>query len=304
MQVAGCVLDVTVDPRSRRRPPSDADARGREGCLDSRPMTLFARLLLIAAALFPLSGSPQLSDPRLSDDDEPRVLVIGDSFIRQSFGRGLERELSDAGFAVLRRGKSSSGLARPDFFDWWSEGARLVAAHDPAVIIVMMGGNDGQDLLNRNRRGRVRWGDREWEERYAARVESFLNALDAGARTVLWVELPPMRGRRFEKKVQYIRGIQREMVSRVPSARYVRTGDLLRDSAGRLLRTFSRSGATSYAVHETDGVHLTTDAGWAFAQRVALRILPEMERNELPDDRGPSAGGRSRMTFATSRPAL
>jgi hypothetical protein len=241
-------------------------------------MRVFTRLILVAAALAPFPGLPQHAEAPAAAAANRRVLLIGDSFVRQSFGRGLERELSGAGFSVLRRGKGSSGLARPDFFDWWSEGARLVAAHDPEVVIVMMGGNDGQHLFDPDRRLRVRWGEDEWEEQYAARIESFLDALGAGSRTVLWVELPPMRGRRFERKVEYIRGIQRATLRRIPSARYVPTGDLLRDPAGRLLETLSvGGGAALHAVHEPDGVHLTPEAGKAFAQQVALRLVPQIE---------------------------
>jgi hypothetical protein len=240
----------------------------------------FTRLILVAAALVPVAGLPQPFEMEASAAAGRRVLLIGDSFVKQSFGRGLERELSDAGFSVLRRGKGSSGLARPDFFDWWREGARLVAAHDPEVIIVMMGGNDGQDLLDADGRGRVRWGRDDWEEHYAARMDSFLEALGAGSRMVLWVELPPMRGRRFERKVEYIRAIQRETLRRNPSTRYVPTGDLLRDPAGRLLETLSVGGAAT-AVHQPDGVHLTPEAGKAFAEQVALRLVPQIASAEL-----------------------
>lgn len=246
-----------------------------------------ARLLVAAAAFLPFAVWADASDDPDSVDRQ-RVLLIGDSFVKQSFGRGLEQELSDAGFSVLRRGQGSTGLSRPDFFDWWREGSRLVEQHDPAVIIVMMGGNDGQDLLDRNGRSRVRWGDAEWRERYLARIDSFLYTLGAGSRTVLWVELPPMRGRRFERKVEYIRGIQREVLARTPSAHYVPTGDLLRDAAGRVLRTLSRGSAIPYPVHDGDGIHLTPKAGWTFAQLVAPRLLPEIERME-PGSRDDSA---------------
>jgi hypothetical protein len=249
-----------------------------------------ARLILATAALVPFSGfSQQLAAPEPART-ERRVLLIGDSFVRQSFGRGLERELSDAGFSVLRRGKGSSGLARPDFFDWSTEGARLMAAFDPAVIVVMMGGNDGQDLLDRNRRGRVRWGEVEWAERYAARIQSFVEVLGAGSRRVLWVELPPMRGPRFEQKVEYIRGIQRATLARIPSARYLPTG--------RLLQTLCVGGAAAYAVHQPDGVHLTVEAGEALARLVALRLIPEIEPPELIRDERPRAALEARPVGA------
>ena len=252
-------------------------------------MTHLPRLILAAAALVPFAGFANPLDPPASAATARRVLLIGDSFVRQSFGRGLERELTEAGFSVLRRGKGSSGLARPDFFDWWQEGARLVAAHDPEVVVVMMGGNDGQDLLQRDRRGRVRWGHGEWAEHYAARIESFLDVLGAESRRVLWVELPTMRGRRFEKKVESIRAIQRATLARIASARYVPTGDLLRDAKGRLLRTLALGAFAKCPVHQADGVHLTPEAGEAFAERVALRLVPEIANAPVVLDSGARA---------------
>jgi uncharacterized protein len=244
----------------------------------------WALVVLVAAALVPSSGWSTPGNTLPSDAGQARVLLIGDSFVAQTFGRALKQELSEAGFAVSRRGKHSSGLARPDFFDWWREGSRLVARDEPTLIIVMMGGNDGQDLLNQKGKGRVRWGEVEWEERYAARVESFLNALGAGPRMVLWLELPPMHTRRFERKVEYIRRIQRRVLTRIPSTQYVQTADLLPGLAGTAVRRCSSVGATRCAVHDPDGVHLTPQAGWAFAQLVASRILPEMRQTDRPSD--------------------
>ena len=160
----------------------------------------------------------------------------------------------------------------------------MVAKHDPRLIIVMMGGNDGQDLLDRDGKVRGRWGRIEWEEHYAALIESFLNALGAGRRTVLWLELPPMHEPRFERKVERIRRIQREVLARVPSAQYVPTDDLLPKSTSNVSRTRSLVEAGECAVHDSDGVHLTAKAGWAFELLVASRILPDMLRTDLPVD--------------------
>ena len=58
--------------------------------------------------------------------NSPRVLLVGDSMIAGGVGIYLQRRLKkQAGFDVLRHGKSSSGLARPDFYDWFEIGADL-----------------------------------------------------------------------------------------------------------------------------------------------------------------------------------
>ena len=64
--------------------------------------------------------------------DPPRIpaLIVGDSNIFGPLGKSLERSLGALGFDVKRRGKATSGLARPDFFDWSTEARRLRALEE------------------------------------------------------------------------------------------------------------------------------------------------------------------------------
>ena len=105
-----------------------------------------------------------------------RVLLLGDSMIATGFGVKLESLLDKtAGIVAYRKGKSASGLARPDFYDWMSEGRHQALAREPDVVIVMLGGNDGQDLTtNGPSKRRVRWGSEAWNDAYAARVDRLL----------------------------------------------------------------------------------------------------------------------------------
>ena len=64
--------------------------------------------------------------------DGPKIVVLGDSMIAGGFGIFLARALAkDHGFSVRRHGKSSTGLARPDFFDWNEEATALVEREQP-----------------------------------------------------------------------------------------------------------------------------------------------------------------------------
>ena len=48
-----------------------------------------------------------------------KVLIAGDSMILEGFGFALERALKKfPGLSVVRAGKYSTGLSRPDYFDW------------------------------------------------------------------------------------------------------------------------------------------------------------------------------------------
>jgi hypothetical protein len=59
-----------------------------------------------------------------------KVLILGDSKIATDLGAALQAELARRPeLVVARRGKSATGLSRPDFFDWWGRGR---AAAGPA----------------------------------------------------------------------------------------------------------------------------------------------------------------------------
>lgn len=215
-----------------------------------------------------------------------RVLLLGDSFVVSAFGVTLERLLTEhPELEGARRGKSSSGLSRPDFFDWFEEGRRQVARHRPDLVVVMMGGNDGQDLVPWAGKPRVRWGSPEWPVAYRERIEAFLKIVRAPGRAVLWLGLPPMGPPRFEKKVEYIRGLQREAFRGLEDVSYLETRPLLTDDGGMLLPTVpsSKGGKKKGArIRDPDGVHFTAAGGQFFATAVWPAVLAKLGVNAAP----------------------
>ena len=92
-----------------------------------------------------------------SDEAEPvapaprRVLLVGASSIQTDLGRALERRIEDElGVEVLRHGRHSTGMARPDYFDWNARALELSADFRPDLVIAQFGGNDGQGLTDRD----------------------------------------------------------------------------------------------------------------------------------------------------------
>ena len=97
----------------------------------------------------PEAGDTPAEDPAAVKQPLTKVLLLGDSLIATGFGVRLESLLDKTpGVVAYRKGKSASGLARPDFFDWMREAQHQIAAREPDVVIILMGGNDGQDLTS------------------------------------------------------------------------------------------------------------------------------------------------------------
>jgi hypothetical protein len=203
------------------------------------------------------------------------VLLLGDSLIVTSFGEYLEKSLNEQpGIRAVRKAKSSTGLARPDFFDWMKVGREEIERHRPDVVVVIMGGNDGQDLTDTKGKGRVHWGTPAWESAYRQRVLDFLGVLAAPGRKILWVELPITGLKNFERKLGVIRRVLREAVSSREDSTHLDTKPFFTDAKGGLLREALVEGFRKpMRLRMEDGVHFTLAGGRYFASRVHPAVL-------------------------------
>src|SRR6185503_3231916 len=109
------------------------------------------------------------------------------------FGVFLERALKkEYALPVLHKGKSSSGLARPDFHDWHEAAADIVKGWKPAASVVMFGGNDVQGLYM-GKGEWIRWNDDGWDEEYGRRIDAFSEIIAPAGERIFWVGMPVMR---------------------------------------------------------------------------------------------------------------
>ncbi len=116
-----------------------------------------------------------------------------------------------------------TGLARPDFFDWYRHLAAVADARDPEVMVLLFGGNDIQPL-DRPDGTAVDHGQPGWLEEYRRRVAAIMDALAVRGRRVVWVGLPPMSDPDYSAQMALLNEIYAsEAASRAPWVTYVDT---------------------------------------------------------------------------------
>lgn len=204
-----------------------------------------------------------------------KLLILGDSLAATGFGVLLEKRLdAQPGVTCFRKGKSASGLARPDFYDWMDMGKRQVEWREPDYVVVIMGGNDGQDLTSTSGKGRrVRWKTEGWPDAYRERVSKFLGRVTAGGAKVIWLSLPPMGLTSLEKKLVMIRGLQKEAVDELgKDGVYVDLAPYLTDDEGGMLKKAEVKGK-SRAIRAEDRIHFTMSGSEYLADLVYPEIL-------------------------------
>jgi hypothetical protein len=128
-------------------------------------------------------------------DNPTRVYIVGDSDAG-TFGPYLQELVDGTTVATTQLNyKVSSGLARPDFYNWPDELAAALPAADPDIIVATFGGNDAQGLSAFQEELQFVVGDPvsnevEWTTEYTKRAGDVMDLLLENERTVIWVGIP------------------------------------------------------------------------------------------------------------------
>lgn len=240
----------------------------------SRPKTLRFALFLAAWAvlLLPADVERRQSAPDLVFQPVPKerfsVLVVGDS-LSISLGEQLEQHFSRYADRIdfQRIGKVSSGLARPDFFDWEQTLEELVGTWHPALVVIMIGTNDNKPL--RSGQQSLAFGSEGWRREYRARLQRLYDICRGGnpAARVLWVGAPIMRDSTLAHELQLINRTIESWCRGLPACEYVSTWRTLADRNGKFMETFEdEETGRSISIRTKDGVHLAPHGSYLLAK--------------------------------------
>ena len=221
------------------------------------------------------STTPILAQPPPTPDNPARLLILGDSDAG-AFGPYLETLMAETGIVATQLDyKVSSGLSRPDYFDWPTHMAEVLPAADPDIVVVTFGGNDAQAITDVSEKVLVgvptgdEGGDVEWRAEYGARVGAAMDLLAAEGRTLVWVGIPNAKDPDFTARLKVQDEVVRAEVAKRPGVRYVDTWQRFSGNEGGYAeyRIDPRDGQGK-DVRADDGFHLNV----AGAEILALDI--------------------------------
>lgn len=209
--------------------------------------------------------------PRTPTADNPlRLWIAGDS-MAQVFGQSLVNKSVETGVidATLDY-RISSGLTRPDFFDWPAHLRAELAERRPETVVLVFGANDAQGLLLDGHA--VPYGTPAWFSEYRRRVDDVLSITTAGGRRVVWVGLPVMRSATYSAHVRQLNDVYREAVERYPGATFVDSWNLFAGPDGGYDAYAHPENGAPVLLRQADGIHLTRAGGDRLAEVVLDRI--------------------------------
>ncbi len=224
--------------------------------------------------------------PRTVTEEKPlRLYVAGDS-MGQVFGSSLVN-LSEATGLIKARNdyRVSSGLSRPDFFDWPHRLIDQIVDHRPDAVVALFGANDGQDVMYEGKVLKV--GSGAWKEVYARRVGEAMDILTEAGRRVYWVGQPIMKDRDYRERIAMMNHIYAAEAEKHLGVTFVSTWRVLADERGSYADYLTDGDGGPRLMRGPDGIHLTRAGGDRMAG-VVLKVIREDWGMDGPDEPVPT----------------
>jgi uncharacterized protein len=230
-----------------------------------RPLRPRSTVTTTTLPLVTLNRHPSAADPL-------RVLVVGDS-LGIDLGDVLVNDLDATGVVqATLDGQVSTGLTRPDYFDWPAELAGDLPKYTPQVVVVMMGANDAQDLPGPPD---VPFGTPGWDAVYRARVAAFMAEAASQGAKVIWVGMPPMQDAGLSAAMARINGLVQSAASRNPNVDFVASRTVLGTPSGQYAPYLVENGQ-EVNVREPDGTHIAPGGAQLLAAAVEGAIRTDL----------------------------
>lgn len=210
-----------------------------------------------------------------SADDPARILVIGDS-LAQGFGIFLDKRVKERKLAavVANKGRTSTGLARDDFYNWPAEFAAMAPTYRPDIIVAHFGANDNQTIIRSS--GRVSQGSEDWNTTYRDQIQRILDTAAQHQAMVYLIGPAPDRGGSLNRHLTRINPLFQAEAAEV-QAIYFPLSPFAAGPSGEYVKVAAVNGKNT-TIRSGDGSHFT-GVGYYL---VADKLLADME-GRMPD---------------------
>ena len=201
-----------------------------------------------------------------------RVAIVGDS-LAAGLGYFAERVFHPRLVRVSGQGRISTGLARPDYFNWPYTMRRIVNRFDPDLVIVMLGENDHQSLQDVHGNREAQIGTPAWPAEYRERVLQLMRIATSRGAKVVWAGLPIASdsGSRAHSRRQ---NEVFEIASRIADdVAYFDSWNTFRAPGGGYTAYF-REGGRVVLIREGDGLHFNA-TGYTLVTREIAELAVE-----------------------------
>lgn len=224
---------------------------------------------------------------------KPLDLWVGGDSMAQEIGTSVVEAAAERGNIKSDLDyRISTGLTRPDYFNWPLHLQDDVLPTDPEVVVAIFGANDAQPVEIDGKPFKVR--TPQWQAEYRRRVGRTMDQLAGNGRLVIWVGMPNMRKAEFSERMQILDEIFSSEAAERPWVRFLDTRPILAPEGAGYGDYLDDQGGDSKLARQSDGIHLSRYG----ADLVASEVLKVLDDEVLK-----SAGPAPTAATATTSPA-
>jgi hypothetical protein len=214
----------------------------------------------------------------------PAVLYVAGDSDAGTFGPYLDKLMKQTGMVTTKLDyKVSSGLSRPDFFDWPSYFAQQIPAVNPDIVVVTFGGNDAQGLRNVDKTWAVQHtpgsggDDADWRAEYGKRVGAAMDSLGGDNRKLIWVGIPNDDNPDVTARLQVQNEVVMAEAAKRPNVVFIDTWNRFSGLSGGFAPVVQDPRDGEFKdVRRDDGFHLNETGAEILALDIAEAIRTEL----------------------------
>lgn len=239
--------------------------------------------LILAAACFGATGAHAQARSASTHGQPIEIAVFGDS-VAHDLARGMEDFFAGKPrIRVVSQTKFATGLVRTDYYDWNKVIRDFLRRHHPAVIFVVIGGNDRQTIRRHGKRYDPL--TKPWFAEYDRLVAHFMDDLKQHTRgKVYWVGLPPVRSEKMTADYRKMNRLYKREAER-HGFHYVGIWKKFLDDDGEYSSFGDNLNGVRRRLRKGDGEHFTKDGRAVFASYVARAAGLTGVRNQASEIR-------------------
>lgn len=216
--------------------------------------------------------------------DNKAVLYIAGDSDAGTFGPYLDKLMKQTGMVTTNLDyKVSSGLSRPDFFDWPAHFEQQIPQVNPDIVVLTFGGNDAQGLRNLDKSWAVQHtpggegDDADWRAEYAKRVGAAMDYLGGDNRTLIWVGIPNDDNPEVTARLQVQNEVVRAEAGKRPNMVFIDTWKRFSGLNGGFAEVVQDPRDGQFKdVRRDDGFHLNETGAEILALDIAEAIRTEL----------------------------
>lgn len=232
----------------------------------------FLSTILIISVIMPAGCVPYA---RVRLEPPLRFLLIGDSLMGGYFGFMLEKRLRETpGVKATRIAVKSTGLSEFIRYDWHGRTLMYIRQYRPDVLVLLLGGNDCYALRRENGK-LLMFTDDGWRAEYAARLDSYLDAITPLVKRVYLVGQPSTDHPYFRERYPVLNDIFRERCRKHRGVRYVPAWEMTSERGAFTAVMKDSRGLAGRVKYPNDPIHHTPFGGQVLTERFLDYISDE-----------------------------